>query len=278
MLTTLFSACVADTLSVVRTQGFFELSPAERQKKVSQALLPRGIRGYLDGISAEAFMTDIQVLLPLLTSSKGIPGRLLESTRETSFESYKLEIPAVSSSKKTTREASNVDVAQVELSTEFLSDMNALLREILHDTNTQPLPNGFVVAFCAALSDEIAEAIDTEMINAAKLGPELARALEMICVAHRTIELGREIQLFIQMQIGVVSPLIQSPYPLTAQQKQEVRASLRERYPKSFPLFETEASLGGGIRLFYKGELLDESWITQVTQMLVKFQIDRSNT
>ena len=93
MLTTLFSACVADTLSVVRTQAFFESSPAERRERLERAFLPRAIRGYAEGVSADVFMTDIQALFPLLTSSKGIPGRLLESARETQFEPYKLEIP-----------------------------------------------------------------------------------------------------------------------------------------------------------------------------------------
>lgn len=278
MLTALFSACVADTLSVVRTQAFFESSPAERRERLEQACLPRAIRGYAEGVSADVFMTDIKALFPLLTSAKGIPGRLLESAQETQFESYKLEIPGSAPAKEAGRTGTGMDVARVELSAEFLSDMNELLREIVHETAAEPRSNGFVVAFCGVLSDEVAEALDTETAEETRLGVQLAKALEVVCRAQRTIELGREIQSFLQTQIGVVSPLIQSPYPLSVQQKQEVRASLRERYPGSFPLFETEASLGGGIRLFYKGELFDESWMTQMTKMLATFQTDRSNT
>ena len=279
MLMHLFSACVADTLSVVRTQDFFESSAAQRRERLKHAVLPRAIRGYVERVSAEVFVNDVQALVPLLTSSKGISGRLLEPTQANEFEPMRLTVPVTGTSKKEVlRTGTDLDVARVELSPEFFSDMNELLREIVQETDTEPRSNGFVVAFCEALSDEIAEAIDTETAEEAKLGTRLAQMLAQVFHAERALELGREIQSFLQMQIGVASPLVQSPYPFSAEQKQEIRTSLLERYPGSFVLFETEASLGGGIRLFYNGKLFDESWMTRMTNTLATFHVDRSNT
>jgi hypothetical protein len=266
MVTTLLSAFLKDAVTAARAEAFFDLSRAKREKEIEKVLgvgYPRAIGGYLATISPEDFVADVQGLLPVITASHGVPGHLLEATKETELEDYRLDLPAApapSSSK-------SVDPALVPLSSEFLSDVRALLRDIVRDTVTERRSNGFIQAFAAALAAEGADAFDRGSAWSSTVSTEAGSAVERVLKTGRALEVSREIQHFLQEQVDIASPTIQSPLPLSVSDQVEMRATLRERYPGSFPLFEVEPSLGGGLRLFYKGELLDESWMTHIARV-----------
>lgn len=275
MVTTLLSAFLKDAVTAARAEAFFDLSRAKREKekeieKVLGAGYPRAIGEYLAAISPEDFVADVRGLLPVITASHGVPGHLLESTKETSIGEYRLDLPAVSSRSAS---AKSVDPAAIQLSEEFLSDVRALIQEIARDTTVERRPNGFVQAFARALSEEVADAFDRG--SAWSSQTEAARVLDHLLKTGRALEVGREIQHFLQEQMGIASPTLQSPLPLSAAEHASMRATLRTRYPGSFPLFDVEPSLGGGLRLFYKGELLDESWMTHIARAFTQLRTQR---
>lgn len=266
MLATLLSAFLKDTVTTARAEAFFALSRAQRAKEIEKGLgatYPRAMRDYLATISSADFVADVQGLLPVMTASHGVPGHLLEATKETGLEEYQLDLPAAPSPSS----SKNVDPALVSLSSEFLSDVRALLQDIVRDTATERRPNGFIQAFAAALAVEAADALDRGSVWSSSPSTEAALAMEHLLKTGRALEVGREIQHFLQEQVGIASPTVQSPLPLSVSDQVEMRATLRERYPGSFPLFEVEPSLGGGLRLFYKGKLLDESWMTHIARV-----------
>lgn len=197
MLIALLSAFLKDVVTVARVEAFFALPRAKREAEVKRVLgaeYPEAIKEYLATVSDDSFATDVQALLPVITSSHGVPGHLLESTKQGSLEGYRLDLPApqAPTSKKT------VDPAAVTLSQEFLSDVRAILQEIVRDAQTERRLNGFVQALAAAFSAEVAMAFD-----------------------------------------------------------------------QGHAWKSTEPSLAGGLRMFYKGALIDESWITHIAQAFV---------
>lgn len=266
MLTTLLSACLKDAVTTARTEAFFDLPRAKREEHVTKHLgadYPVALREYLGGVTAESFVGDVRGVLPAITASHGVPGHLLESTKEAVLTDYRLDLPSPASRSGTQK----VDPASIVLSEEFLSDVHALLREIVQKTETESRPNGFVQAFARALTEEVADALDREESVSFSTKTEALQVIERLLQTGQSVEVGREIQRFLQDQLKVASPTVQSPLPLSALERADIRSSLRERYPKSFPLFEVEPSLGGGLRIFYKGELLDESWMTHIARV-----------
>lgn len=268
MLIALLSAFLKDVVTVARVEAFFTLSRAKREAEVKRVLgaeYPEAIKEYLATVSDDSFATDVQALLPVITSSHGVPGHLLESTKQGSLEGYRLDLPApqAPTSKKT------VDPAAVTLSQEFLSDVRAVLQEIVRDAQTERRLNGFVQALAAAFSAEVATAFDQGHAWKSTEPSQASIMLERIVRTDNAVEVAREIQQFLQEQCSIASPTIQSPVPLSSSEREAMRASLRERYPGSFPLFEVEPSLAGGLRMFYKGALIDESWITHIAQAFV---------
>ncbi len=268
MLIALLSAFLKDVVTVARVEAFFALPRAKREAEVKRVLgaeYPEAIKEYLATVSDDSFATDVQALLPVITSSHGVPGHLLESTKQGSLEGYRLDLPApqAPTSKKT------VDPAAVTLSQEFLSDVRAILQEIVRDAQTERRLNGFVQALAAAFSAEVAMAFDQGHAWKSTEPSQASIMLERIVRTDNAVEVAREIQQFLQEQCSIASPTIQSPVPLSSSEREAMRASLRERYPGSFPLFEVEPSLAGGLRMFYKGALIDESWITHIAQAFV---------
>lgn len=274
MLIALLSAFLKDVVTTARREAFFTLPPNKRETEIEQVLgsgYPVAVREYLTTISAERFVVDVQALLPIITASHGVAGHLFESTKQATLDEYRLDLPtptAPSSSK-------TVDPATVTLSQEFLSDVRALLQEIVRDTEAERRPNGFVQALAAAFSAEVAAAFDRRQVWSSAQPTEAQTMLARILGADYVTEVAREIQRFLQEQCAIASPIIQSPVPLTAAEQEMMRVSLRERYPGSFPLFDVEPSLGGGLRLFYKGELMDESWMTHIAHAFTHLRAAR---
>lgn len=268
MLIALLSAFLKDVVTVARVEAFFTLSRAKREAEVKRVLgaeYPEAIKEYLATVSDDSFATDVQALLPVITSSHGVPGHLLESTKQGSLEGYRLDLPApqAPTSKKT------VDPAAVTLSQEFLSDVRAVLQEIVRDAQTERRLNGFVQALATAFSVEVASAFDQGQAWKSAQPTQAQAMLARVVQTDNAVEIAREIQQFLQDQCSIASPTIQSPVPLSSSEREAMRASLRERYPGSFPLFEVEPSLAGGLRMFYKGALIDESWMTHIAQAFV---------
>lgn len=251
MIAALLAAFTREILSVTRTEEFFALPSAQRQKKVQQALgvrYPQAMCSYLSNCSEQEYVEDIRSLLPLLVSIKGVPKR------------HVVEGSSIAPIVQKTN-------AKDGLSEEFWSDLRSLLTGIEAAGEGEARDNRFIRAYAQTLSEEVADALDQVSIDDQVFGSQTHGLLTSFVETGREIDLGYEIQTFLREQMGVASPVIQSPQPLTSQEKQQIRSVLREQYQGSFVVFEVEASLGGGLRLFYQGTLFDESWMTQMSRV-----------
>jgi len=58
--------------------------------------------------------------------------------------------------------------------------------------------------------------------------------------------------------------VVQSPREIENKLKREIRAQLLEKCPYSFPTFQINRKLIGGIRIFKNGTTIDHSWLSRV--------------
>ncbi len=252
MLVTLLSAFVKDTVSVGRNQAFFASPEQGRRARIKEHLgefYPAALQDYLAKISAEDFMSDIESLLPTLTSKHRPGDQLVISPRRSHVSKIRLETEAGA------------------LSPETASDLQSFFQTLVQPDDADIPPNQLLLAIYQVLTQEVASAIDQQQAWKSQPESQAAQVLQQCIASNQTTQLSREIQVFIQSQQGISSPTVQSPIEITAAQKQEMRAQLQRQYPGSFPIFELEPSLAGGLRIFHQGALLDQSWITQIANL-----------
>lgn len=58
--------------------------------------------------------------------------------------------------------------------------------------------------------------------------------------------------------------VVQSPREVAPEMKKEIRKQISERHPQSFPVFQINKKLIGGIRIFENGTTEDHSWLSRV--------------
>lgn len=134
----------------------------------------------------------------------------------------------------------------------------------------------FLEAVHRALIHEVATMLDGGVTWEPGSRPsEAARILRKTVSDGREIEFGREIQRFLSVERGIASPTVQTARPLAPEERAVMRAQLLARYPGSFPTFESETSLGGGVRCFYQGTLQDESWMARATRTFADIGVGR---
>lgn len=268
MMLSLIGAIAKDLLVAVRRdESFFELSSAKRAEVLSAALgkeYPQAVIAYASAVSAEGFMSDIRALLPALTQSHGVPGHLVSTeTTSTHNSSYSFDIPKVSA--RATKQASQLQVSSVALSDEFYSDVRAFLTHVAQEQQ-EHLPNALVEAILDACVADIAHVIDRR--TPPMSDTQYAHHMQRVMGTYQEIEFTRAIQAMLASKRQVPSVVVQTPLALEPQERAQMRADLLERVPGSFPLFEVEASLVGGVRVFVGGQLQDESLFTRVAALL----------
>lgn len=259
MISALLSAITKDVLSFIEGESFFALSAEERRLKLEQSVgvsCPRGIQAYLLQVTEQLFLEDVQSLVSVLASAKELAGPL---TVQSNVRAYDLQ-----------RDRSDL----AGLSVEFWSDLQALLGEIQVKGDQDSRQNAFVAAIATVLTEEVADVFDRGSVQPShRVGPETRNYLTFTLRTGRVTECEHRIQTFLRDQTGVASPVIQSPSPLSPEEKTGFRSVLRDRYPGSYAVFEVEPSLGGGIRLFVNGRLLDESWMTRIAHLLATLDV-----
>ena len=279
MLTTLLSAFLKDVVTVAQTEAFFDLSPSERKKRwVAQVgkTYSAALQQYLMAVKAEDFVKDVRLLLPVVTDGRGVLGHLLDASQGSSDERLPLQLPPSLASSKGAQE--KLQPSAVDLSEEFVSDIQALLHELTQDQDAERYDNRLVASFAASLAAEVADEFDRDEPEIGGQKTHATEFLQRVFSTGRTSEMGYEIQRFLADYCKIDSPILQSPYAFSSEEKQQAREFLRKRYPGSFPLFEVEPSLGGGLRLFYQGALLDESWATQIDHLFTHLHAQRAST
>lgn len=163
--------------------------------------------------------------------------------------------------------------------TEFISDLEKIVHYIQDEKSVQIKNNSFFKAFTEFLTHELARKIDyldskfyllskddrTDFIEKLIKGESnLAVSLREILINFTYQQISTEV---FQISAKVVdSPyiVIQTPREIDTELKKEIRTELLKRNPLTFPTFQINKKLIGGLRIFNNGETIDHSWITRV--------------
>lgn len=162
---------------------------------------------------------------------------------------------------------------------EFLDDLKLLVAYIHSSQLVNVKNNQFFENILSFITHELANKIDYLDSNfyllkrkeredvALKLLPgdsALAEALREILIHYTYQQIAEEIY-HLGSKVGDIPHiLIQSPREIDMELKREIRHKLLEKHPGSFPVFQVNRKLIGGIRIFENGQSTDNSWISRV--------------
>lgn len=218
---------------------------------------PHALRVYAEQTTQDGLAEDLRALLPALaygTSLRGIATR--EEGGEGSAKGLNL-------AERFAREPIGSRAPMPSM--EFMRDLDQYLQS-LAKTQATRVENGFVKALAIACREEIAASLDDAQVSFP--GTELGALLQewhrrtVVTVAEEHIGevLARE--------CGVTPVLVQSAAPVAPSVRQEMRAALARNYGAVFVRFRTEPSVFGGLRVFVRGALQDQTWIARVGRVL----------
>ncbi len=162
---------------------------------------------------------------------------------------------------------------------EFMADLEVVTAYIHNPKNAQIKENEFFKHFAEFLTLELARKIDhldsnfyllskkkrDEIIEKLISGEsQLAKSLKTILTNYTYQQLAAEI---IELGVKVAAApylVVQSPREIDSDLKREIRTQLTEKYPLSFPAFQVNKKIIGGIRIFHNGQTSDHSWLSRV--------------
>jgi F0F1-type ATP synthase delta subunit len=97
-----------------------------------------------------------------------------------------------------------------------------------------------------------------------KSDTRLAESLRDLLL-HRTYqELASEINSLAAKTADSSTVIVQSPREMEADLKKSIRKELLQKSPRSFPVFQVNRRLIGGMRVFTDGDVVDHSWLNRV--------------
>ncbi len=92
----------------------------------------------------------------------------------------------------------------------------------------------------------------------------LANSLKSILVNYTYQQISESINNLSQIISDSPYIVVQSPREVTPEMKKEIRKQINEKHPLSFPVFQINKKLIGGLRVFENGTTEDHSWLSRV--------------
>ncbi len=68
----------------------------------------------------------------------------------------------------------------------------------------------------------------------------------------------------IQLVQDIPTIIIQTPLELNSEERKGIRLHFLEEYPLSFPAFQINPQLLGGMRILVEGKVMDDSWLSKI--------------
>lgn len=162
---------------------------------------------------------------------------------------------------------------------DFLKDLSAILIFIHNPKNAGVQNNSFFIALIEFFNTELARKIDNLdsefyllpkkkrkefMEGLIPSDSNLAKSLRAILEDFTYQQLASEINNLGQKVKDSAYIVIQSPREIDPKLKREIRTRLTEENPLSFPSFQINKKLIGGLRIFNNGKTIDHSWLSRV--------------
>jgi len=190
---------------------------------------------------------------------------------EDSNKAKKLESLSVPVQFKSYLEQANAD--------SFIEDLKTVVQFIQDSKNTVLKENAFFKALLQFITEDLARKIDhlngdfyllpaserseivDKLINA---DSQLAETLKNMLTNFTYQQIANEIQELGKRISNTPYILVQSPREIDHELKKDIRMALSKENPLSFPTFQINRKLIGGIRVFQDGKVKDHSWISRV--------------
>lgn len=161
----------------------------------------------------------------------------------------------------------------------FLEDLRTAIIFIHQPKDKAIAKSDFFKALLQFLNTDLARKIDLldsryylmekpqreEVVNELIKGESLlAESLRNILVNYTYQQICENINSISNIIAGSPYIVVQSPREIEPKTKKEIRAELYEKYPLSFPVFQINKKLIGGLRIFENGITQDHSWLSRV--------------
>lgn len=95
----------------------------------------------------------------------------------------------------------------------------------------------------------------------------VAKALKNLIVTNSYQELASEINELCKNIAEAPYVLVQSPREIDSELKVEIRENLNKDFESSFPVFQINKNLIGGLRVFVDGKSHDYSWFSRISSI-----------
>lgn len=162
---------------------------------------------------------------------------------------------------------------------QFLKDMEAVVAFTYQPKDKSVAKSHFFKAFLEFLNTDLGRKIDLldskfyllqkpereDIIEDLIKGESsLAASLKAILVNYTYQQICETINNLSQLISDSPYIVVQSPREVAPEMKREIRKQINERHPLSFPVFQINKKLIGGIRIFENGTTEDHSWLSRV--------------
>jgi len=101
-----------------------------------------------------------------------------------------------------------------------------------------------------------------------KSDSHVAGTLRELLIRRTYQELSAGLVTLTQRVVGAAYVVVQTPREVDSELKKEIRHDLVKENPLSFPVFQINKKLIGGIRIFKDGDVNDQSWVNRVQQFI----------
>lgn len=167
---------------------------------------------------------------------------------------------------------------------EFIDDIGKISHFCQGSKDLQINKSAFFKALVFFLTSELARKIDylngeyyllareerQELVDKlVKSETGLAEALKNILLNYTYQQIGNSISGLAKSMGAGKFIVIQTPKEIDPQFKREVRLNLVEKYYLSFPVFQINRKIIGGMRIFEDGKTIDYSWLSRANRFTI---------
>ena len=92
----------------------------------------------------------------------------------------------------------------------------------------------------------------------------VANEIKKLLVFTSYQELCEQINALAKAVSGSAHIIVQAPREIDLELRKDIRKKLTDENPMSFPVFQINKKLIGGVRVFKNGEVIDHSWLSRV--------------
>lgn len=135
----------------------------------------------------------------------------------------------------------------------------------LSDLHLNPQESSLFKAMADFIMDELPRFLDER--SPVSFQGYFADALHTILQSSNYYEVSSLVQNYLQKYFSGTVSMVETSCEMEPSLKGEIRKLLRHRYPFSFPIFNLNKNLIGGIRIFADGLTYDFSWLSKIKKI-----------